>query len=72
MGNRSAEVLANTNFENIYHICSKQNVSDLATRANATVEDISPGSDWHDGSMWMQLPRYQWPLTEDFSGSAVP
>ena len=56
----------------IYHVRSKLNISDLATRADATVEDISPGSDWQDGPTWMRLPRSEWPLTQDTRGMAVP
>ena len=38
--NRSGEVLSVMNVNDIYHVWSKLNISDLATRANATVEDI--------------------------------
>ena len=45
MAKRSGEVLSVMRVNDIYHVWSKLNISDLATRANATAEDISPGSD---------------------------
>ena len=72
MANRANEILSVTNVENIYHVRSKLNISDLATRTDAVVEDISPSSDWQKGPSWMRLPREHWPLTQDTGGSAVP
>ena len=72
MGNRSTEVLSVTPKENIYHVRSKLYISDLGTRADVTVEDISPGSDWQCGTDWMRLPREDWPLTQDTKGVTVP
>ena len=50
----------------ICHIPGTENISDLSTRPDATIEDIKPGSDWQDGSPWMRLPRSQWPISRDF------
>ena len=72
MANRSGEVLSVVDAKNIYHVRSKLNISDLATRTDATIEDISPGSDWQDGPAWMKLPRDEWPLTQDTKGTAIP
>ena len=72
MANRSNEILSVVDVKNIYHVRSKLNISDLATRTNATVEDISTGSDWQDGPAWMKLPRNEWPLTQDTGGALVP
>ena len=72
MANRSGEVLSVVDVKNIYHVRSKLNISDLATRKDATIEDISPGSDWQDGPAWMKLPREEWPLIQDTRGAAIP
>ena len=72
MANRSGEVLSVVDVKNIYHVRSKLNISDLATRTDATIKDISPGSDWQDGPAWMKLPRDEWPLTQDTKGTAIP
>ena len=72
MANRSNEILSVVDVKNIYHVRSKLNISDLATRTNATVEDISTGSAWQDGPAWMKLPRDEWPLTQDTGGTPVP
>ena len=72
MANRTGEILSIMRVNDIYHVRSKLNISDLATRTDATVEDTSPGSDWQDGPAWMRLPRSEWPLTQDTRGMAVP
>ena len=56
----------------IYHVRSKLNISDLATRADATGEDMSLGSDWQHGPAWIRIPRNEWALTQDTRGMAVP
>ena len=41
MANRTSEILSVMSVDDIYHVRSKLNISDLATRADATVEDAS-------------------------------
>ena len=44
-----------------FHIDGTLNIADLGTR-DASVSDISLGSEWQDGKPWMTLPRSQMPL----------
>ena len=46
MGNRVPEVLEIAPLDSIYHVPSKANISDLGNRCEATVGDISEGSEW--------------------------
>ena len=50
----------------------KKNISDLGTRMNAQVEDISEESDWQCGPSWMRSPRSEWPTSQDITGVVVP
>ena len=72
MGNRASEVLRKSELENWYHVPSKKNISDLGTRRDATVTDVSKGSEWQDGASWMRLPKEEWPVSQDFSGQDLP
>ena len=72
MGPRVAESLETTNPREWNHVPSADNVSDLATRCNATLKDISPESAWMKGPSWMSRPREEWPTTQDYSGAKIP
>ena len=67
--NRVTECLESSKIEDWYHTRSRNNISDLGTRNNATVEDISEGSEWQEGKRWMYLPVNQWPVTQDIRSS---
>ena len=67
-GNRVQECLNSTEIMQWSHVRSKQNIDDLGTRANATVEDINEQSEWQNGISWMYLPRKDWPVTQDIEG----
>ena len=56
----------------IYHVLSKLNISGQETRADATVEDLSPGNDQQDGPTYMRFLRNEWPLTQDTRDMTVP
>ena len=72
MGNRVGECLETTDPGDWHHVPSADNVSDLATRCNATLEDISPESAWMKGPDWMSRPRDEWPTSQDYSGAKIP
>ena len=72
MGNRVSEALQTTSVKQWVHIASKLNISDLGTRTNARVEDVSESSDWQCGTDWMRQPKSKWPVTQDVSGVAIP
>ena len=72
MGNRVSECLKSTQLEQWHHIESKKNISDLGTRTNARIADVSETSDWQRGTSWMKLPLDQWPVSQDITGVIVP
>ena len=72
MGNRASEVQKKTDVDEWVHTSSKDNIADLGTRKDATVEDVSKGSEWQDGKRWMKLSKEEWPVSKDFSGQDIP
>ena len=70
MGNRVSEVLRKTDIEQWVHTATKKNIS--GTRKDATVADISEGSEWQNGKDWMKLPKEEWSVTKDYSGQDLP
>ena len=38
-----------------FHVASELNPADIGTRRGATIEDVSPGSEWQCGKPWMRL-----------------
>ena len=72
MANRASEVLDSTTVEMWNWSQSKENVSDLGTRSNATVEDINETSDWQLGRPWMRLPKHDWRISQDYTGALIP
>ena len=50
----------------------KRKFSDLGTRSNASIADISEDSEWQNGSAWMNSHRNLWPVTQDISGMKIP
>ena len=72
MGNRVSEILETTEPDQWYHAGSKENISDLGTRSNATIEEISEHSQWQKDPLWMRLEMDKWPTSQDFSGTSIP
>ena len=67
--NRVQECLNSSNIDEWEHTRSKNNIADLGTRDNATVESVSEGSEWQQGKDWMRTPVDQWPVTKDIGKS---
>ena len=72
IGPRVAEVLETSTPDDWYHVPSASNIADLATRCNATLQDISPDSEWMKGASWMSRPEDEWPTSRDYSGVKLP
>ena len=54
--NRVIQVRRNVELENIFHVKTELLVADVGTRPNLVkVQDVMPGSRWHDGEVWMRL-----------------
>ena len=67
--NRVTECLDSSEISEWNHTKSKNNIADLGTRDNATVESVSEESEWQRGKDWMRLPVDQWPITQDIGQS---
>ena len=67
--NRVTECLESSKIEEWHHTRSKNNIADLGTRNDATVESVSEESEWQKGKVWMRLPVSQWPVTQDIHSS---
>ena len=53
--NRVIQVRRNVELENIFHVKTELLVADVGTRPNQVkVQDVMPGSRWHDGEVWMR------------------
>ena len=72
MGNRVSEIVTKSDLEQWSQVKSKDNISDLGTRCNAVLEDISENSEWQNGKRWMALEIDQWPTTQDFQSAKIP
>ena len=72
MGNRVSEITATAPPSKWFHVKSADNISDLGTRDDATVEDIESGSDWQEGPSWLRMDREQWPVTQDIGPEHIP
>ena len=72
VGPRVAEVLTTSSADDWYHFPSAANIADLATRCNATLQDISPDSQWMRGASWMSRPEDECPTSQDYSGANIP
>ena len=55
-----------------YHVKSSDNISDLGTRRNATIADISDESNWQKGPPWMTLEIDDWPISQEIHDISVP
>ena len=71
-GNRALEIIKHSEPKQWHHVKSEENIADLGTRANASIEDIAADSPWQLGPDWLKLQRDQWPLTQDISAEHVP
>ena len=72
MGNRVAEVRNFTDMRQWYYVQSAENTADLCTRSGATVEDLEKNSTWQVGPKWLQLPRCEWPVSQEISNADLP
>ena len=54
--NRVVQIMRGVELENIFHVKTELLVADVGTRPDrVSVEDVMPGSRWHDGEAWMKL-----------------
>ena len=72
MGNRVTEVLETAQPDEFYHVSSEDNIADLGTRSNATIEDMAPDGAYQCGPTWLSLDTEEWPVTQDYTGAKIP
>jgi hypothetical protein len=54
--NRAVQVRRSMDLNDIYHVKTDSNPSDVGTRPEkVTLEDVGPGSRWEEGDPWMRL-----------------
>ena len=54
--NRAVQIRRSVNLEDLYHVRTDVNPSDLGTRpSKVTLSDVGPGSRWEAGEDWMKL-----------------
>ena len=54
--NRAVQIRRSVNLEDLYHVKTDSNPSDIGTRPEkVTVQDVGPGSRWENGDEWMTL-----------------
>ena len=58
--------------EDVYHIASGDNISDICTRRESHLSHLGEGSTWQTGPSWLRTPRYTWPCTRDFNNKELP
>ena len=53
--NRSIQIRRSMKLEDLYHVRTDSNPSDVGTRpSKVTVDDVGPGSRWEEGDTWMK------------------
>ena len=58
--------------EPLQHVPGCHNIADLATRGNATVEEVGPDSEWQNGPEYLKLERCSWPFSREFCREVPP
>ena len=72
MGNKVTEALEISQSNEFFHVCSKDNIADLGTRCDASIEDITEDSSYQCGPPWLKLESVEWPVSQDYTGTNVP
>merc|ERR1711895_340031 len=44
--------------EEVIHIASAENISDICTRRESHLSNLGEGSSWQTGPSWLRTPRY--------------
>ena len=58
--------------EEVFHIASAENISDICTRRESHLSNLGEGSSWQTGPSWLRTPRYTWPCTREFNNKELP
>ena len=57
--------------EELYHIPSAENISDICARIDTKLADIQINTDQQVGPNWLHQPRHSWPCTGEFTRTAL-
>ena len=63
---------AKIHLEEVFHIASGDNISDICTRRESHLSNLGEGSAWQIGPSWLRTPRYTWPCMRDFNNRELP
>ena len=58
--------------EEVFHIASAENISNICTRRESHLSNLGEGSSWQTGPSWLRTPCYTWPWTRDFNIKVLP
>merc|ERR1711895_85123 len=58
--------------EEVIHIASAENISDICTRRESHLSNLGEGSSWQTGPSWLRTPLCTWPFTRDFNIKELP
>merc|ERR1712240_165303 len=58
--------------EEVFHVASADNISDICTRRESHLSKLGEGSSWQTSPSWLRTPCYTWPCTRDFNNKALP
>ena len=64
-GNRVTEIRSYSNPSQWWHAKSSDNIADIGTRMNATLEDINESSDWQRAPGWLRKEKEKWPISQE-------
>ena len=54
------------------YILLKENIADIATRSETSLNMLGPESLWQARPHWLSLPRMQWPASRSFAKEEFP
>lgn len=63
---------SNVHLEEVFHIASAENISDIFTRRESHLSNLGDGSSWQTRPSWLKTPRYTWPCTREFNNMELP
>ena len=70
--NLREKIAAKTHLEEVFHVISSENIADICTRRESSLQILGPGSVWQSGPHWLREPRYNWPCNRDFAFRELP
>ena len=70
--NLREKISQRTHLEEVFHVNSLDNIADICTRRESSLQNLGPGSVWQSGPLWLCEPRHSWPCNRDFTYKDLP